>query len=249
MIKEYRINEIVNIDNSTPLKINNIKYKVPFNINNKIVEVPVYEIIYNNQYYYLSHFALLYGNREMLNRSISDIGYNGYIDINKFHKEYSLWKNMINRCYNKNSLLYNQYGYNGITIIPYWLCFELFYYDIITLPTYNRFISSSNEYELNLINSSLPYRKDNVILRTLQNSDVGKAINEAKTSGYNIQCNTIDKPIDKKKDLKKYKPLKNGNYPYSAYQQTINNPPSLVCIDTKINTNYYNTFNGIVYKK
>lgn len=78
-------------------------------------------------------------------KSVCGIGYLGdkYKDIKQSDHELCLklryvWKDMINRCYNKKNKRYKDYGKIGITVSDRWLCFSNFYYDIISNKTFNR---------------------------------------------------------------------------------------------------------------
>lgn len=49
-------------------------------------------------------------------------------------KEYKAWQNMKDRCLNKNSFGYKNYGARGITVYDRWLKFENFYKDMGKAP-------------------------------------------------------------------------------------------------------------------
>lgn len=53
-------------------------------------------------------------------------------------KEYTVWKNMIERCYNQNNNRYNSYGGNGVTVCERWLCFEYFLDDLEKIEGYDK---------------------------------------------------------------------------------------------------------------
>lgn len=65
--------------------------------------------------------------------------------INSKHKHlYSVWKSMINRCYNINNNRYNDYGAKGVIVCDRWLCFEYFEIDAVNLPGYQDMINNPN---------------------------------------------------------------------------------------------------------
>lgn len=72
---------------------------------------------------------------------------------------YNVWRNMIARCYNKNSPQYCSYGGKGITVCKRWLCFETFLADVPSLSGYN---------ETDFLNGKLDLDKD--ILQLEHNS-------------------------------------------------------------------------------
>lgn len=47
---------------------------------------------------------------------------------------YEVWRNMIQRCNNPNSTVYDRYGARGISVTPRWLKFENFYKDMGDCP-------------------------------------------------------------------------------------------------------------------
>lgn len=54
----------------------------------------------------------------------------GLISVSKYQKEISLWRGVIDRCYNLSSPNYVYYGALGITVCDEWLCCEKFINDI-----------------------------------------------------------------------------------------------------------------------
>lgn len=55
-------------------------------------------------------------------------------------REYSVWRNMIQRCYYPISSGYNLYGEKGVSVCKRWMCYENFYNDIQYIPGYNKYL-------------------------------------------------------------------------------------------------------------
>lgn len=76
--------------------------------------------------------------------SVCGIGFLGTINYNKiydkelYRKLYTIWKNMITRCYCVNHSKYYSYGGKGIYVSTRWHNFTNFYYDSQKLPGYDR---------------------------------------------------------------------------------------------------------------
>jgi len=56
----------------------------------------------------------------------------------------TLWRNMLNRCYNPLKDKYEYYGGSGVTVSNDWLNEYTFYKDIQTLENYNRWIEDKD---------------------------------------------------------------------------------------------------------
>jgi len=63
-------------------------------------------------------------------------------------RAYSVWNNMINRCYNPNNSRYSAYGGNGVTVSKNWMCFETFLTDIPKITGYNKIKFDLGELQL-----------------------------------------------------------------------------------------------------
>lgn len=70
-----------------------------------------------------------------------------------FHREYGIWGNMIYRCTNKNSHLWDLYGNRGISVCDEWFSFEKFISDMGLSPSEN--------HSLDRIDVNKGYFKDN----------------------------------------------------------------------------------------
>lgn len=94
--------------------------------------------------------------------------------------EYSVWKNIRQRCLNPTSQAYSKYGARGITISDEWLSFENFYKDMGSRP--------SNDYSIDRIDNNGNYEKGNCrwATTTQQNRNKGWGkINESGQQGVN----------------------------------------------------------------
>jgi hypothetical protein len=61
----------------------------------------------------------------------------------------TLWRNMLNRCYNPNKNQYQYYGGSGVTVCDSWLDEYIFYKSIQTLENYDKWINDTkNIYSL-----------------------------------------------------------------------------------------------------
>lgn len=106
-------------------------------------KVLYYDRSYNKNRYYMVEFidsgykvsktkaCIINGNiKDPFAPSVAGVGYRGITDISIHSREYSVWHNMINRCYNPNSTEYKRYGALGVTVCDRWKCFANFCEDI-----------------------------------------------------------------------------------------------------------------------
>ncbi len=95
-------------------------------------------------------------------------------------EEYSVWRGMINRCYNKNLISYKDYGGRGITVCDRWKNdFISFYSDMGQRP--------NNKHTIERINNELGYTPENCKWAT----SYEQARN--RRSNINLTCNGITK--------------------------------------------------------
>lgn len=90
-------------------------------------------------------------------------------EVDGSRKTYSVWKNMIYRCYDKNHKDYKHYGGKGVTVHPEWHYFDKFREDIVKLPGYNEELFFKNKLFLDkdgLSGETLIYSKDTCQLLT-----------------------------------------------------------------------------------
>ena len=98
----------------------------------------------------------------------------------KYTREYSIWVGMKQRCLNKNSKSYKNYGGRGITVCKRWLKFENFYKDIGKRP--------SSKYSLDRIDNNGNYEPKNC--RWATRSEQG--LNKNKSVIVNINNKKFD---------------------------------------------------------
>jgi len=107
---------------------------------------------------------------------------------------YSIWHNMISRCYNINDSAYYRYGAIGVTVDNKWLCFENFANDVQDIQNWDEKIKFPNEYELDkdLLQQNIPlnrriYSKNTCIwINKYLNSNLSK-ININDTHIYGVR--------------------------------------------------------------
>ena len=85
--------------------------------------------------------------------TVRGVGYLGDYDYmmqyDPLYNHYAkIWDAMIDRCYNPNHKSYHQYGGIGVRISDKWKCFRNFYYDVKTIPCYDKHILYPTEYQL-----------------------------------------------------------------------------------------------------
>lgn len=90
--------------------------------------------------------------------------------------EYVVWGNMVQRCTNKNSPEYKNYGGRGIFVAEEWLVFENFFADMGKKP--------SEELSLERIDNEQGYSKENCKWATTQEQSLNKRLRGDNTSGY-----------------------------------------------------------------
>lgn len=85
------------------------------------------------------NMATLSGGRikDKLKPSICDVGYIGYCDTSNREQEYTLWKGIIERCYNPKRQDYKNYGKKGVTVCDRWKCFANFLEDLKNIEGYD----------------------------------------------------------------------------------------------------------------
>lgn len=86
--------------------------------------------------------------KDRLKSSVRGIGSIGNIKKVDHLKEYSIWAGMIDRCYNKESKVYNSYGSKGVFVCERWLTFENFVSDLPIIEGYDHQKFINGELEL-----------------------------------------------------------------------------------------------------
>lgn len=75
--------------------------------------------------------------KDRFSPSVAGVGYLGNVENPRGNRVYSVWHNMINRCYNEKSTEYKRYGANGVKVCERWKCYEYFKEDIVNVDNYN----------------------------------------------------------------------------------------------------------------
>lgn len=109
--------------------------------------------------------------------SVSGVGYYGNIDIKSIDSGHKFlintWRDMIKRCYDKNSMAYKSYGGKGVHVSEEWLNFSNFYKDVISLSKFSCKIEYPSEYSLDkdVLYASNRYGKDTCIWASKKEQD------------------------------------------------------------------------------
>ena len=103
-----------------------------------------------------------------------------------YTKEYSIWGNMKDRCYNKKSKEYKNYGDRGIKVCNRWMKFENFYKDMGKKPV---------KKSLDRINNNNNYKPNNCRWATRKEQNNNKRNNYLLT--FNNKTMTIAEWSDK----------------------------------------------------
>lgn len=123
--------------------------------------------------------------------SVANIGYLGelYRLATTKNKYYSVWHNMINRCYNPKSTEYKRYGQAGVTVCERWHNFTNFYNDVKKLDGFDEqlFLSGKISLDKDIKQKHLPkcqrvYSPETCMFVTIQenslNADYTDRINK-----------------------------------------------------------------------
>ena len=234
-IQNFYIGDIIKTDTGE-IKIISYEGTVMYRNSFGLCESQLYKISYNNEIYYVSDMGLLMKDTSIFDRVIANIGYRGYSDFKNYKKEYSIWKNMLYRCYWHNSNIYPYYGAIGITVDPRWHSFEMFLYDIFEMPNYDKMIGGKTVYELDLSikqksisENQRIYTKGKVTLRPFYLTDVAAALDKAKNKGNTAKTCYIEPVMQQPVQIQQpvFSPNANGAPTMDAYNWIINNRPNL----------------------
>lgn len=80
--------------------------------------------------------------------TVAGVGYLGNAKSSRSDKIYSLWHNMLLRCYDKKCIEYKRYGELGVRVCLRWHNFENFKNDIINIDGFNMDLLLKNELQL-----------------------------------------------------------------------------------------------------
>ncbi len=88
--------------------------------------------------------------KDPLDRSVAGVGYYGVdsVDVNSKSRVYSVWHNMILRCYDPNCVEYKRYGAKGVSVCKRWHSFTQFAIDIKYLDGYDEYLFINNKIHL-----------------------------------------------------------------------------------------------------
>lgn len=105
----------------------------------------------------------------------------GYLKNGSYPKEYSSWRNMLNRCYNVKHISYPNYGGKGVVVCDRWIhSFYNFIQDMGFMP--------SKEYSIDRINNDGNYEPLNCRWATVEEQHLNTKI--AKPITYNGETKT-----------------------------------------------------------
>ena len=129
-------------------------------------------------------------------------------DVN--NKLYTLWKGIVDRCYNIDNDNYSYYGKRGVRLSNDWKCFEFFLRDIKNIPNWDLKLENWDNYNLDkdTIGNSLLYSKSTCIWLT-KSDNLKKSKEEFKYTISNGEL--IEEFINSSKIIKKYN-LNQGNF-------------------------------------
>ncbi|MED2945534.1 hypothetical protein P4284_23420 [Bacillus swezeyi] len=110
----------------------------------------VYHAMFESGFVVKTTYAAIANGRikDGYSKSLLGVGYLGYAKRKNNEREYSVWFNMLARCYNKKSHSYKWYGERNVTVCERWKCFEYFLGDIVYIPGYEREAFLNGELEL-----------------------------------------------------------------------------------------------------
>lgn len=74
---------------------------------------------------------------DRLHPTFAGVGMFGYAKQSDDPKLFTIWANMIDRCYNPNNHAYKNYGESGVTVCERWKRFDYFLEDVVKLPGYD----------------------------------------------------------------------------------------------------------------
>lgn len=264
-IKNFNKGQDIQFDDSI-VQVLDLAGKVDTFKHGKIVHVQVYKVLYHNEIYYATDYGLFTGDPEIFKKVIAGVGYRGFVNYKQYPKEYEMWKSMIYRCHYRQNNLYPFYGGAGVRMDEKWESFELFLYDIVNLPNYEKLrYKNKTKYELDMAikQRGTPYNEriygpGLVEIKDFSSSDVCSAYRNYKNGNIPTvsthidsadQCTVKTPPKPKEptgsSDFQQYT---DGQWPPAAYDAVVNNPPKLPIPDIDdLGYNKTRVFNGVKY--
>lgn len=148
-----------------------------------------------------------------LNKYIPDYNYDpsyiGNADIDYYYKEYKIWREMIDRCYNPEDIAFPYIGAVGTIVCDRWLCFEYFLADLKHIQGYDYYPFHYENYIVDLYDIQrllLPqnriYAPGYVKLKPFKDSDIKKYIHEPYMSNKYPKDYEITTKLMRDKELK-----------------------------------------------
>jgi hypothetical protein len=119
--------------------------------------------------------------KDRMKRSVAGVGYYGVgSNLSAHSREYRVWHNMINRCYNQKSTEWVHYGAKGVTVCSRWQCFSTFVSDLPSIPGYDKTRFMQNEIQLDKDKHSVEFKEYApeccVFLPAQENNEVSRSI-------------------------------------------------------------------------
>ena len=153
-----------------------LKYEV-INYQDNIITIK----FLNTQYILKTNSATLAGGyiKDPYEPSVCGIGYLGECNTPNRSQEYTLWKGLIERCYNPKRRDYKNYGAKGVTVCDRWKCFANFMEDIKKIDGYDdkKFHNKELDLDKDIKQSNIPINNKVYSLETCQ--FISKHINRA----------------------------------------------------------------------
>lgn len=124
--------------------------------------------------------------KDRLSPSVCGVGYLGYYndscDKLRRNQKYTLWKGIIERCYNPKRQDYKNYGEKGVTVCERWKCFANFLEDIKNIEGYDeeKFLLNQLDLDKDIKQKNIPVDKKVYSLNTCMFVD--KHINRSITT-------------------------------------------------------------------
>jgi len=75
--------------------------------------------------------------KDRYERSVFGVGYLGDVKMSDEKNVYSVWKGMLERCYDRSCSQYSNYGGSGIRVCQRWHCFKNFLEDVSKIEGYD----------------------------------------------------------------------------------------------------------------
>ena len=155
---------------------NNLKYKV-LDYKNGLITIQ----FINSGYIIQVNSAKLSGGliKDPYEPSICGVGYLGECKPQNYNQEYTLWKGLIERCYNPKRQDYKNYGAKGVTVCERWKCFSNFIEDIKKIDGYDetKFYNKELDLDKDIKQHDIPIECKCYSLETCQ--FISKHINRA----------------------------------------------------------------------